>query len=241
MCIRDSPRIKRRIISYGINEPADYQAVDIDLAGHGSSYDLYHKGRKLGRVRLNVPGLFNVYNSMATAAVARELDMDFENIREGMLEFCGVQRRLEIKGKSNGITVVDDYGHHPTEVKATLAAARQVWKDRLIVIFQPHRYTRTRALFPEFVTCFSDADTLILTDIYAASEKPIEGVHSFRLYEEIRRQGHPDVRYYPDFGQIVDRLLEIARPNDIIITQGAGTVWKIGEEFLKKATAKGKG
>jgi len=247
LCVDDEnvrailPRIKRRIISYGIKEPADYQAVDVDLSGHSSSYDLYHKGIKLGRISLNLPGLFNVYNSMATAAVARELEMDFEKIREGMLAFCGVQRRLEIKGKCNGITVVDDYGHHPTEVKATLAAARQVWKDRLIVIFQPHRYTRTRALFPEFVTSFSDADTLILADIYAASEKPIEGVHSFRLYEEIRRQGHPDVRYYPDFGQIVDRLLEIARPSDVIITQGAGTVWKIGEEFLKKAAEKGKG
>lgn len=247
LCIDDEnvrailPRIKRRIISYGISEPADYQAVNIELAGHSSSYDLYYKGKNLGRLSLNLPGLFNVYNSLATVAVARELDMDLEKIREGMLDFCGVQRRLEIKGKVNGITVVDDYGHHPTEVKATLAAARQVWKNRLIVVFQPHRYTRTRALFPEFVTCFSDADTLILTDIYAASEKPIEGVHSFRLYEEIRRQGHPDVRYYPEFGQIVDRLLEVARPNDVIITQGAGTVWKIGEEFLKKAAEKGKG
>lgn len=232
------PYVKRRTISYGISEPADYQARDVDLSGHSSSYDLSFKGKSLGRVRLNVPGLFNVYNSMATIAVARELDMSFENIRDGLLAYSGVQRRLELKGKCNGVTVVDDYGHHPTEVKATLAAARQVWKERLIVVFQPHRYTRTRALFPEFVNAFSDADTLILTDIYPASEKPIEGVHSFRLYEEIRRIGHPDVRYYADFGQIVERLLEIARPNDVIITQGAGSVWKIGEDFLNKAAAK---
>ena len=247
LCVDDEnvrsilPEIKRRVISYGIVEPADYQAKDIDMSGPTPSYDLYYKGNRLGRVSLGVPGLFNVYNSMATVAVGRELDMEFDKIREGLQSFCGVQRRLEVKGQWNGITVVDDYGHHPTELKATLAAARQMWKRRLIVVFQPHRFTRTRALFPEFVMSFSDADTLILTDIYPASEKPIEGVHSFRLYEEIRRQGHPDVRYYADFGQIVDRLLEIARPEDVILTQGAGTVWKIGEEFLKKAAEKKQG
>lgn len=227
------PQIKRRVISYGINSHADYQARNIVGSGPSSVYELYYRGGLLGSITLNVPGLFNVYNSMASVAVARELEMRFESIQEGLLSFGGVGRRLETKGKVNGITVVDDYGHHPTEVRATLAAARQVWKDRLVVVFQPHRYTRTKALFNEFITCFSDADTLILTDIYAASEPPIEGVSSKSLYESILRAGHPDVHYIPAFEDIVAKLVEIVRPTDTVITQGAGTVYKIGEKFLK--------
>jgi UDP-N-acetylmuramate--alanine ligase len=148
--------------------------------------------------------------------------------------FTGVQRRLEIRGKAEGITVVDDYGHHPTEIRATLAAAKQVWPGRIIVIFQPHRYTRTQALFYEFLTAFTDADHLIVTDIYSASEEPIPGVNAESLCEGIRRAGHPDAVHFSNFDSIAEHLTKVARPGDVILTQGAGSIWKVGEAFLKR-------
>ena len=167
------PGMKRRTISYGMEEAADYCASNLTFSGPRTSFDLAYKGERLGRVDLNVPGRFNVYNAMATIAVARELDLEFPAIAEGIKAYVGVHRRLEVRGQAAGVTVVDDYGHHPTEIRATLAAARQVWPNRLLVVFQPHRYTRTQALFKEFMACFGDADVLILTDIYAASEDEI--------------------------------------------------------------------
>ncbi len=232
------PGIKRRTITYGINRAADYQARNISIKGASSRYDIYYRGEKLGDIELNVPGLFNVYNSMAAFAVGRELDMDCLRIHEGLKAFTGVHRRLEVKGRVNDITVVDDYGHHPTEIVATLAAAKQVWRDRLIVVFQPHRYTRTRALFKEFLTAFYDADVLVIMDIYAASEAPIEGVNSRKLFEGIQNKGHKQVLYLGGPDRVVDYLLETAKPGDAIITQGAGNVWRVGEEFLKKARGK---
>ena len=229
------PQIKRKTITYGLTSSADYRAIDIKFAGSSSTFSLVYKGTPCGDVTLNVPGRFNVYNALATIAVAREFDMEYPAICEGLKRFVGVHRRLEVKGKSRGITVVDDYGHHPTEIRETLAAAKHVWKDRIIVVFQPHRYTRTKALFEEFLTAFPNADTLIVTDIYAASEDPIEGVNALSLCDGIRRCGNRDVTYLSDFDDIVKHLLSIAKPTDVIITQGAGNVWKIGEEFLKRS------
>ncbi len=229
------PKIKRKTITYGLESSGDYRATDIRFAGSSSTFSLLYKGDLFGDVTLNVPGRFNVYNALATIAVAREFDMDYPAICEGLKRFVGVHRRLEVKGRSHGITVVDDYGHHPTEIRETLAAVKHVWKDRIIVVFQPHRYTRTKALFEEFLTAFPNADTLIVTDIYAASEDPIEGVNAASLCEGIRRHGRSDVTYLPDFDDIVEHLLSIAKPTDVIITQGAGNVWKIGEEFLKRS------
>jgi len=180
-----------------------------------------------------------VANALATIAAARELDMPFDAIREGLLKYEGVGRRLEVKGKVQGVTVFDDYGHHPTEILETLTAARQVWKGRMLVVFQPHRHTRTQKLFQEFLSAFPGADHLIITGIYAASEKAIAGVDAASLVEGIRQSGHPDVAYIPGFEGIVDHLLKIARASDVIITQGAGNVWKVGEEFLKRAGAAG--
>jgi UDP-N-acetylmuramate--alanine ligase len=228
--------IKRKIVTYGLAQPADYRASDISFAGSSSRYTLHYKEDSCGTVTLNVPGLFNVYNSLATIAVARELDMNFSAIKEGLKSFAGVQRRLEVKGKTHGITVVDDYGHHPTEIRETLKAAKQVYENKIIVVFQPHRYTRTKALFDEFLTAFPNADTLIVTDIYAASEAPIDGINARSLCEGIRSRGHKDVTFISNFDDIVNHLLSIARPSDVIITQGAGNVWKIGEEFLQKAS-----
>ena len=234
------PQIKRKVITYGLTSPADYQATEMVLAGPLSKFSVSCRGERLGEVTLKVPGRFNIANALATIAVARELDMPFDAIRKGLEAFVGVHRRLEIKGKVNGVTVVDDYGHHPTEIRETLAAARQVWKDRIIVVFQPHRYTRTQKLFNEFLTAFPDADYLIVTDIYAASEKPIEGVSAASLCEGIRAHGHQDVIYLSGFDEMTDHLLAMAKPSDVIITQGAGSVWKIGEEFLKRVGKKNK-
>jgi UDP-N-acetylmuramate--alanine ligase len=155
-------------------------------------------------------------------------------IREGLQLFTGVHRRLEVRGEARGVTVVDDYGHHPTEIRATLAAARQVWSGRIIVVFQPHRYTRTQALFDEFVTAFCDADILIVTDIYAASEEPIPGLTAGTLCGAIRAAGHPDAVHLSGFDAIVDHLIGIVKPTDVVLTQGAGSVWKVGEALLKR-------
>ncbi|MDO8786324.1 MAG: UDP-N-acetylmuramate--L-alanine ligase [Syntrophales bacterium] len=235
------PKIKRKFITYGLDQSSDYRAGDISFSGFSTGFSLYYKGDLLGDVKLNVPGLFNVYNAMAVIAVARELEMEFSKIREGLENFAGVHRRMEIKGKVGEITVIDDYGHHPTEIRETLSATRQVWKEKIIAIFQPHRYTRTKALFHEFLTAFSAADSLIITDIYPAGEEAIEGINAPALCEGIRNCGHGDVIYLPGFDGIVDHLLSTAEPSDIIITLGAGNVWKIGEEFLVKAAAAGSG
>jgi UDP-N-acetylmuramate--alanine ligase len=236
-CREIIPFVKRRVITYGLATPADYQAEGLSFSGAMSRFSVRHGRTLLGDVVLNVPGLFNISNALAAVAVARELDMAFPAIRDGLSQFGGVQRRLEVKGRVDGVTVIDDYGHHPTEIKATLAAAKQVWPERIICVFQPHRYSRTKALYHEFLSAFTDADILILTDIYPASEEPLEGVHSLNLCRDITAAGHPDVAYMPDFNAIVDRLCDIAKPSDCIITLGAGSVWKIGEEFLKKVGA----
>jgi UDP-N-acetylmuramate--alanine ligase len=231
--------IKRRVITYGMDYPADYVARDIRFLESKTLYHLSYQGKSLGDTELTVPGLFNVYNSMAATAVGRELGLDMGTIRKGLLAFSGVQRRLEIKGKTNGITVVDDYGHHPTEIMATLAAARQMWKGRLMVVFQPHRFTRTRALFNEFTRSFGDADVLVLNDIYPASEAPIPGIHSAALWAAIKEGGHPHVEYLAQAQSTIDFLLENARPGDTVITLGAGSVYKIGEVFLAQLAKKG--
>lgn len=228
------PGIKRKFITYGLSEGADYQAREISYSSSTTRFSLYYKGDLMGNISLNVPGAFNVCNAVAAVVVARELNMEFAAITEGIETFTGVNRRLEMKGEKNGIIVVDDYGHHPTEIKATLKAVKQVWKEkRIIVVFQPHRYTRTRALFDEFLGAFHDADVLIITDIYAASEKKIEGVHSVNLCRGIRDSGQEGVIYLSGFDEIVTHLQTTARPGDVIITMGAGNIWKVGERFLK--------
>ncbi|MBW2650606.1 MAG: UDP-N-acetylmuramate--L-alanine ligase [Deltaproteobacteria bacterium] len=227
------PRIKRKVVTYGMHNEADFRAADISFNGLTSRFSLYRREALLGEIEMQVPGLFNVYNSMAAVAVALELGMEFSTIQEGLSAYKGVHRRLEIKGQAGGVTVVDDYGHHPTEIKAVLAAAKKAWEGRrLIAVFQPHRYTRTRALFDEFLGSFDDAGALILTDIYAASEKKIKGVHSMNLCKSIKDNGHGDVMYLSGFKEIVDHLTGIVKPGDVVMTLGAGDVWKIGEDLL---------
>lgn len=232
------PSIKRRMITYGIETPADYSAVDIKFSKRKTCYTLIYKGEKLGKIELIVPGLFNVYNSMAAIAVARELNLDMPTIREGLKSFSGVQRRMEIKGRVGDITVVDDYGHHPTEIKETLAAMRQIWQDRLIVVFQPHRFTRTKALFEEFTRAFKDVDILILNDIYPASEEPIEGITSAALGEAISKVGPKQVEYISGAEATVEYLLRTVRAKDTVATIGAGSIYKIGEAFIQELVAR---
>lgn len=232
------PLIKRKTVTYGIKMPADYSAVNIKFAANKTVYNLGYKGEPQGEIGLIVPGMFNVYNSLAAIAVCRELELNLPTIKKGLLGFSGVQRRLEIKGKVADIIVVDDYGHHPTEIKETLTAARQVWKGKLIVVFQPHRFTRTKALFDEFTTAFKDADVLILNDIYPASEEPISGINSAALWAAIKQTGHPHVEYIANVKETIEFLLNTARPNDTVITLGAGSIYKVGETFLKELAAK---
>jgi UDP-N-acetylmuramate--alanine ligase len=189
----------------------------------------------MGDISFGMPGAHNVLNALACIAVALELDVPFNQIREGFAQFGGVGRRFQIKGEVSDIMVVDDYGHHPAEIRATLAAAKHGWPDRrLVVAFQPHRYSRTKELFDDFVTAFYDADLLIVTDIYAASEKPIEGVTSEGLANAIRRHGQKDVTFIADRVEIPDSLAGIVRPGDIVLTLGAGNIWEAGEELLSK-------
>ncbi len=227
------PRIKKRFTTYGMSTQADFKARDVVFEGLRSTFTVEHLGTSLGQIVLNLPGIHNVYNALSSIAVGFELDIPFDVIKSALQTAEGVQRRLEIKGEKKGITVVDDYGHHPTEIKATLQAARECWPDkRIAVVFQPHRYTRTRALFEEFTRAFYQSDLLVVLPIYAAGEKKIEGVKSIALFEEIQRHGHKDVVYMDGLEAAVSHLKQILMADDILLTLGAGDVWKVGEMLL---------
>ncbi len=234
------PSLQKRYQTYGMTSQADYQAKEVSLKPLGSRFKVIHHDQDLGWFELSVPGVHNINNSLAAIAVARELDMDVEVIRKAIKEFSGVQRRFQIKGEAKGIIVVDDYGHHPTEVKATLAAAASGLERRVVVVFQPHRYTRTQHLLEEFFTAFNQADKLIMMDIYAAGEKPIPGVSGEALYEGIKKHGHRDVTYIADKEKIADHMAEVLRRGDLMITLGAGDVWKIGEQVLERLNSQQK-
>jgi len=228
------PRLKKRFTTYGLTTQADFQAKEILFEGLSTSFDVLRQRKEVGRLKIQMPGLHNVYNALATVATAFELDIPFSTVQEALREFGGIQRRFQIKGERRGVMIVDDYGHHPAEIKATLRAARTGWARRIIVVFQPHRYTRTQALFQDFLTAFNDADVLILTDIYAAGEDRIEGVDAGKLFEGIRDYGHKDVSYFPEKKEIVDHLLQVVKPGDTVITLGAGDIWQVGDELVKR-------
>ncbi len=227
------PQITRRTVSYGLAAQADVSAWDIQVnRGFGSEFTVRAFGNEMGRVRLEVPGLHNVYNALATIAVGLDLNIEFEEIVEALREFRGAERRFQIKGERNEVLVVDDYGHHPTEIQATLAAARSSGR-RVVTLFQPHRYTRTRDLMDEFARAFYGADVLLVADIYPASEDPIEGINSHALVEKIERFGHRHVEYVGPVMNGVARLKEIAQAGDLVLTLGAGNVYQAGDELLK--------
>ncbi len=224
----------KRVISYGIDSrDADYRAENIVYGTDGTHFDVLYKGENLGRGHLIVPGRHNVLNALGAIAASRELGLETKDILASLENFSGAKRRFETKGKVNGVWVVDDYAHHPTEIEATLKAARQTSPQRLIVVFQPHRYTRTQLLLDEFAVAFKDADQLIVTDIYAASEEPIPGVTGKLLADKVRETTGQQVEYLPDQPTILDKLEHEAQAGDLIMTIGAGDIVKLGEHLVQ--------
>jgi UDP-N-acetylmuramate--alanine ligase len=229
------PRMKKRYTTYGMSSQADFQIRDVEFGNQKSRFNIYHRGRKMGMIDLNLPGIHNVYNATASIAVGVELNIAFDQIKRALETVEGVQRRLEIKGESNGVTVIDDYGHHPTEIKVTLKTIEENWPNRRkVVVFQPHRYSRTRALFDEFSRAFYQSDVLVVLPIYAASEKKIEGVTSQNLCEEIKAHGHKEVIHTDGFKAALSHLKQTLQPGDVLLTLGAGDVWKVGDMFLNR-------
>jgi UDP-N-acetylmuramate--alanine ligase len=228
------PEIKKRFTTYGMNSQADFQIRDVKFEKRRSRFSVFKEGHKLGNISLNLPGLHNVYNATASIAVGIELDVPFAAIKTALETLEGVQRRLEIKGEVNGITVVDDYGHHPTEIKTTLEAVEKCWPDkRKVVVFQPHRYSRTQALFDDFTRSFYQSDVLLVLPIYAAGEKRIEGLSGQDLCEGIKAHGHKEVFCATDMEKALIYLKKILKPGDMLLTLGAGDVWKVGTEILQ--------
>ena len=234
------PRMKKRYTTYGMSSQADFQIRDVEFGQQKSRFNIYHRGSKMGMIDLNLPGIHNVYNATASIAVGVELNIAFDQIKRALETVEGVQRRLEIKGESNGVTVIDDYGHHPTEIKVTLETIEENWPNRRkVVVFQPHRYSRTRALFDEFSRAFYQSDVLVVLPIYAASEKKIEGVTSQNLCEEIKAHGHKEVIHTDGFKAALSHLKQTLQPGDVLLTLGAGDVWKVGMEVLKMVQGSG--
>jgi UDP-N-acetylmuramate--alanine ligase len=232
------PQIKKKIITYGLTSQSDFQAVDIQFRENQTEYNLIYKDKNLGKIELIVPGIHNVKNSLAAIAVSLELNVPVDIIKKSIKSFSGVYRRFEIKATFGNTIVVDDYAHHPTEVEATLLAAKTGWKKRVVTVFQPHTYTRTRDFYQDFGKAFFNSDVLIITDVYAAREEPIQGISGELISEAAKNFGHKNVFFIPDKKIIPDFLMETYKEGDMIITMGAGDIFKYGEEFVKKLSKK---
>jgi UDP-N-acetylmuramate--alanine ligase len=240
------PKIHRRYITYGLSNEAELYAENIDKGFASVNFDVCYKGERIERFELPMPGIHNVLNCLAAIGVVLVLKMHVSIIKEALKDFNGVQRRFELKGEVNGVRVFDDYGHHPAEIRATLRAAKEGLlfekhkrrgtrrkTGRLFVLFQPHRYTRTRDLMKEFSTSFHDADSLVLLDIYSAGEKPINGVNSAALVRRIKRRGIKDALYIKNKSEVIDHIVSRIQSGDMVLTLGAGDVWKLGEAILQ--------
>jgi UDP-N-acetylmuramate--alanine ligase len=240
LCMEDEnvqqifPAIRRRTITYGRSAQVDLQIENVVLSATGSDFSITRPGGNFGTFHLDVPGLHNVLNATAAIGVALEMEVPAAQIEKGLAAFSGVDRRFSIRGVERGVTVIDDYGHHPTEVKATLAAARLSPYERTHVLFQPHRFSRTKHLIDEFGTAFHQADDLYLLDIYAASEQSIEGVSTQALLEKIRSYGHRSAHYVSNMEEGVAEIARAARPGDLIITMGAGNISQAADKILEK-------
>jgi UDP-N-acetylmuramate--alanine ligase len=228
------PRLHRRILTYGLNPQAEVRAVEAEYHEMKTTFTALYRDQELGRIRLPLPGIHNVKNSLAALTVGLELEIPFEKIRKALEEFAGVHRRFEIKGEVEGVLIVDDYAHHPTEIKATLRAARDGWQRRVIAVFQPHLYSRTRDFYEEFGGSFFDADIFVVTDIYPAREEPIPGVTGELVANSARSLGHRQVVYIPVTEEVTEYLKNIVRKGDLVVTLGAGDIWKTGEELMDK-------
>jgi len=228
------PRVEKRFITYGLRTQADITAREIRLQGMGSEFVVVARQEVLGKFRLRVPGIHNVSNALAAVGVGLDLTIEPAAIREALEEFAGVERRFQIKGEARGIVVVDDYGHHPAEIRATLDAAKEGFGRRVVVVFQPHRYTRTKYLLRDFSTAFYQADVVIVTEVYAAGEAVIPGVSGRQIAEGALEHGHRNVTFVKDKEAVPDLLLPVLRPGDLVITMGAGDIWQIGEEIMRR-------
>jgi UDP-N-acetylmuramate--alanine ligase len=224
--------VERRVITYGLAGQADVQATSVETAGEQTSFTVVAGGEELGRMSITMPGLHNVYNSVAAVAVGLELGVSFADIAGALGSFEGIARRFDIRGEAGHVLVLDDYGHHPVEIRTTLSAAAARWNRRLVVLFQPHRYTRTQKLLEDFGRSFYDATVLLVAGIYAASEDPIPGVSGANIVEVARRHGHRDADYVEDLDALYERTMSIIQPGDVVVTLGAGDIYKVGERIL---------
>lgn len=228
------PRIKKRIISYGYNPQARIRAVNISQSAFYSSFSVLANNETLGEIHLKAPGDHNIKNALAAIAVGRELGIPFEKIKSGLERFSGVFRRFQLKHESDDVIVIDDYAHHPTEVHATIQGARKGWPDRRIVaVFQPHLYSRTQQMYKEFGLSFFDAEVIVITDIYPSREKPVEGVTGSLIAETAKNYGHKNVHYFKDKNELPEQLNDLVKPGDIVITMGAGDIYRYGEKFVE--------
>jgi UDP-N-acetylmuramate--alanine ligase len=227
------PRIERPITTYGLSAGADLRASSLEFEANRSTFKVQFKGETVGKINLSVPGKHNVKNALAAIGVARELDLPWNKIQAGLEKFRGVHRRFEIKGEARGVMVVDDYAHHPTEIKATLKGAKSGWKRRIITLFQPHLYSRTKDFHEEFGQVLLESDVLVVTDIYPAREKPLPGITGDLVCQSAKRLGHREAFYVPKPEDAASFLRKIVKKNDMVITMGAGDVHKVGEELLK--------
>lgn len=228
------PFIKRKVVTYGLSPQCDVRAIDLTSNERTTSFGLVRGGDVLGTIHLNVPGEHNVRNALAAISVALQCGVSFDVIASAIADFTGVYRRFEIKGERNDVLIVDDYAHHPTEIRSTLAAARKGWKRRIVAVFQPHTYTRTRDFYKDFALSFDDADVMVLTDVYPARELPIEGVNGRMIADAARAAGHRSVHYVEDKTQLAHALADIIQPGDMVLTMGAGDIWKVGDALLRE-------
>jgi UDP-N-acetylmuramate--alanine ligase len=227
------PEIEKRHVTYGLSPQAHYRASEVELSGFRSVFSVSRGGEDLGRFELPMVGEHNVLNALAAIAVADELSIPVAVTREALRGFRGVDRRFTVRGEVQGVTVVDDYGHHPAEIRATLAGARAAFGRRLVVVFQPHRYTRTRDLLDEFATSFNEADAVVVTEIYASGEEPIPGVDGAGVAEALRRHGHQDAEFVGDRKKLRDAVLSKVGRGDLVLTLGAGDITRLGPELLE--------
>jgi len=234
------PRIRKRKVSYSLGGDADVQGQIVSKDASGWLFEVLHLNKVLGKIRIEFPGEHYVRNTLAAIAVGLELDLSFAAIKSGVESFTGVGRRFEVKGTSSGITVVDDYGHHPTEIAVTIRAAKESFDRRLIVFFQPHRFTRTQALADQFAKCFEGAQIVFMTDIYPAGEDPIPGVSTDMLAEKVRKSGTIEVHHAASFEAMVDAAMPQLKEGDLVLTLGAGDIYRAGELLLRHLAKVGK-